>query len=68
MLSGIYSLAEKHTLSRRKRTSCNSFVLAVDMTAHLAVYRREGGRVEREGGEGGEGGRGKERKGCVINM
>ena len=32
---------KKLTLSRRKRTSCNSFVLTVDVTAHLAVCRKE---------------------------
>ena len=32
---------KKLTLSRRKRTSCNSIVFTVDMTAHLAVCRRE---------------------------
>ena len=32
---------KKLTLSRRKRTSCNSFVFTVDVTAHLTVCRRE---------------------------
>ena len=66
MLSGIYSLTKKHTLSRRKRTSCNSFVLTVDVTAHLAVCRRkERSERGRKGGRkrGRKGGRKRGRKG-----
>jgi len=52
-----HDAAHIHTLSWRERTSGNSLVFAMHVTAHLAVYTEEGS----EQGRGDGGGKGKGR-------